>query len=253
MSTGGPQVRKAVIAGNWKRHMTCAEARAFATVFRPLVAELPADREVILAPPFTAIATLSEALSGAGVAIASQNVHWEEKGAYTGMISAPMLLEHGVTHAIVGHSEPRKYYSETDEQINLRARSAQAHDLIPILCVGESLDQREARETERVIHRQVEQGLEGLDPLRVIVAYEPIWAIGTGKTCAAEEANRICGLIRGWVGNPDVIVQYGGSVNPATIDELMAQSDIDGVLVGGASLEPESFARIANYQVPVAA
>jgi triosephosphate isomerase len=234
-------------------HMTCAEARAFATVFRPLVAELPADREVILAPPFTAIATLSEALSGAGVAIASQNVHWEEKGAYTGMISAPMLLEHGVTHAIVGHSEPRKYYSETDEQINLRARSAQAHDLIPILCVGESLDQREARETERVIHRQVEQGLEGLDPLRVIVAYEPIWAIGTGKTCAAEEANRICGLIRGWVGNPDVIVQYGGSVNPATIDELMAQSDIDGVLVGGASLEPESFARIANYQVPVAA
>jgi triosephosphate isomerase len=246
-------VRKAVIAGNWKMHMTCAEARAFATVFRPLVAELPADREVILAPPFTAIATLSEALSGAGVAIASQNVHWEEKGAYTGMISAPMLLEHGVTHAIVGHSEPRKYYSETDEQINLRARSAQAHDLIPILCVGESLDQREARETERVIHRQVEQGLEGLDPLRVIVAYEPIWAIGTGKTCAAEEANRICGLIRGWVGNPDVIVQYGGSVNPATIDELMAQSDIDGVLVGGASLEPESFARIANYQVPVAA
>jgi triosephosphate isomerase len=253
MSTGGPQVRKAVIAGNWKMHMTCAEARAFATVFRPLVAELPADREVILAPPFTAIATLSEALSGAGVAIASQNVHWEEKGAYTGMISAPMLLEHGVTHAIVGHSEPRKYYSETDEQINLRARSAQAHDLIPILCVGESLDQREARETERVIHRQVEQGLEGLDPLRVIVAYEPIWAIGTGKTCAAEEANRVCGLIRGWVGNPDVIVQYGGSVNPATIDELMAQSDIDGVLVGGASLEPESFARIANYQVPVAA
>ena len=246
-------MRKAVIAGNWKMHMTCAEARAFATVFRPLVAELPADREVILAPPFTAIATLSEALSGAGVAIASQNVHWEEKGAFTGMISAPMLLEHGVSHAIVGHSEPRKYYSETDEQINLRARSAQAHDLIPILCVGESLDQREARETERVIHRQVEQGLEGLDPLRVIVAYEPIWAIGTGKTCAAEEANRICGLIRGWVGNPDVIVQYGGSVNPATIDELMAQSDIDGVLVGGASLEPESFARIANYQVPVAA
>lgn len=160
-------------------------------------------------------------------------MHWEEKGAYTGMISAPMLLEHGVTHAIVGHSEPRKYYSETDEQINLRARSAQEHGLIPILCVGESLDQREARETERVIHRQVEQGLEGLDPLRVIVAYEPIWAIGTGKTCASLEANRICGLIRGWVGNPDVVVQYGGSVNPGTIDELMAQSDIDGVLVGG--------------------
>jgi triosephosphate isomerase len=119
--------------------------------------------------------------------------------------------------------------------------------------VGESLDQREALETERVIHRQIEQGLECVDPLRVIVAYEPIWAIGTGKTCAAEEANRICSLIRGWVGNPDVIVQYGGSVNPATIDGLMAQSDIDGVLVGGASLDPVSFARIADYQVPVAA
>jgi triosephosphate isomerase len=164
-----------------------------------------------------------------------------------------MLVEHGVSHAIVGHSEPRKYYSETDEQINLRARTAQKHGLIPILCVGESLDQREARETERVIHRQVEQGLEGIDPTRLVVAYEPIWAIGTGKTCAAAEANRICGLIRGWVGNDNVIVQYGGSVNPATIDELMVQSDIDGVLVGGASLDPVSFARIASYQLPVAA
>ena len=246
-------MRKTVIAGNWKMHMTSAEARAFADAFLPLVAALPADREVVIAPPVTAIPTLTEALRGSRVAVSAQNVHWEEKGAFTGMISAPMLLEHGVSHAIVGHSEPRKYYSETDEQINLRARSAQAHDLIPILCVGESLDQREARETERVIHRQVEQGLEGIDPTRLIVAYEPIWAIGTGKTCAAEEANRICALIRGWVGNPDVIVQYGGSVNPATIDELMAQSDIDGVLVGGASLDPVGFARIADYQVPVAA
>jgi len=246
-------VRRTVIAGNWKMHMTCVETQAFTDAFLPLVANLPRDREVILAPPFTAIATLGQALAGSGLSIAAQNVHWEEKGAYTGMISAPMLLEHGVTHAIVGHSEPRKYYSETDEQINLRARSAQAHGLIPILCVGESLDQREARETERVIHRQVEQGLEGLDPLRVIVAYEPIWAIGTGKTCASVEANRICGLIRGWAGNPDVVIQYGGSVNPGTIDELMAQSDIDGVLVGGASLDPVSFARIADYQVPVAA
>ena len=246
-------MRKAVIAGNWKMHMTCAEAQAFADAFRTLVADLPADREVVIAPPFTAIPTLAQALAGTPVAISSQNVHWEEKGAYTGMVSAPMLLEHGVRYAIVGHSEPRKYYSESDEQINLRARSAQAHDLIPILCVGETLDQREARETERVIHRQVEQGLEGIDPTRLVVAYEPIWAIGTGKTCAAAEANRICGLIRGWVGNDSVIVQYGGSVNPATIDELMVQSDIDGVLVGGASLDPVSFARIASYQLPVAA
>jgi len=251
-------------------HMTCAETRDFAAVFRPLIADLPSNRQVVLAPPFTSIPTLCRHLEGAGVAIAGQNVHWEESGAYTGMISAPMLIEHGVSHAIVGHSEPRKYYSETDEQINLRARTAQRTGLIPILCVGESLDQREARETERVIHRQIEQGLEGVDPLRVIVAYEPIWAIGTGKTCAAEEANRICGLIRGWVGHPEVVVQYricglirgwvghpevvvqyGGSVTPETIDLLMEQSEIDGVLVGGASLKPESFARIVNYE-PVA-
>ena len=231
-------------------HMTCAETRTFAAAFRPLIADLPADRQIVIAPPFTAIPTLCRHLEGAGVEIAGQNVHWEEKGAYTGMVSAPMLLEHGVSHAIVGHSEPRKYYSETDEQINLRARTAQRHGLIPILCVGESLDQREAGETERVIHRQIEQGLEDVDPTHLIVAYEPIWAIGTGMTCAADEANRICGLIRGWVGNPNVTVQYGGSVNAATIDGLMAQSEIDGVLVGGASLDPVGFGRIANYQVP---
>ena len=234
-------------------HMTCAEAQAFADAFKPLVANLPAGRSVVLAPPFTAIATLSAALQGSGVHISAQNIHWQEKGAFTGMISAPMLLEHGVTHAIVGHSEPRKYYSETDEQINLRARSAQKHGIIPILCVGESDSQREAGEAERVIRRQVEQGVDGLDPARLIVAYEPIWAIGTGKTCEASEANRICGLIRQWVGYPEVVIQYGGSVNPGTIDQLMAQSDIDGVLVGGASLDPEGFARIANFQVPVAA
>jgi len=163
-----------------------------------------------------------------------------------------MLLEHGVTHAIVGHSEPRKYYSETDEQINLRARSAQKHGIIPILCVGESDSQREAGEAEKVIRRQVQQGVDGLDPARLIVAYEPIWAIGTGKTCEAAEANRICGLVREWVGYPEVVIQYGGSVNPGNIDQLMAQSDIDGVLVGGASLDPEGFARIANYQTPAA-
>jgi triosephosphate isomerase len=232
-------------------HMTCAEAQTFADTFRPLLADLPDDRQVVLAPPFTATASLSTALAGSGVKLSAQNIHWQEKGAFTGMISAPMLLEHGVTHAIVGHSEPRKYYSETDEQINLRARSAQKHGITPILCVGESDSQREAGEAERVIRRQVEQGVDGLDPARLIVAYEPIWAIGTGKTCEAVEANRLCGLIREWVGYPDVVVQYGGSVNPSTIDLLMAQPEIDGVLVGGASLDPEGFARIANYQVPV--
>lgn len=233
--------------------MTCAEARAYAASFLPLLGELPGDREVVLAPPFTAIAALSEALAGSAVRIASQNVHWDDVGAYTGMISAPMLLEHGVSHTIVGHSEPRKYYSETDEQINLRARTAQKSGMIPILCVGESDSQREAGEAERVIRRQVDQGLEGLDPTQLVVAYEPIWAIGTGKTCGAEEANRLCGLIRGWVGYDGVIIQYGGSVKAENIDLLMAQPDIDGVLVGGASLDPAGFARIARYQVPVAA
>lgn len=244
---------KSVIAGNWKMHMTCAEAQAFASAFLPLVASLPSDRQVLLAPPFTAIATLAQALAGSGIELGGQNVHWDQSGAYTGMISAAMLQEHGVTHAIVGHSEPRKYYSETDEQINLRARTAQKAGLIPILCVGESDSQREGGEAERVIRRQVEQGIDGLDPALLVVAYEPIWAIGTGKTCGAAEANRICGLIRSWVGYADVVVQYGGSVKADNIDQLMAQSDINGVLVGGASLDPVGFARIANYQVPVAA
>ena len=244
---------KSVIAGNWKMHMTCAEAQAFASAFLPLVASLPSDRQVLLAPPFTAIATLAQALAGSGIQLGGQNVHWDRSGAYTGMISAAMLQEHGVTHAIVGHSEPRKYYSETDEQINLRARTAQKAGLVPILCVGESDSQREGGEAERVILRQVEQGIDGLDPALLVVAYEPIWAIGTGKTCGAAEANRICGLIRSWVGYADVVVQYGGSVKADNIDLLMDQSDINGVLVGGASLDPVGFARIANYQVPVAA
>ena len=163
-----------------------------------------------------------------------------------------MLQEFGVKYTIVGHSEPRKYFSESDEQINHRARASQAAGLIPILCVGESDSQREAGETERVIRRQVEQGMDGIDPSKLVVAYEPIWAIGTGKTCASDEANRVCGLIRNWVGYPDLTIQYGGSVKPGNIDELMAQSDIDGVLVGGASLDPVGFARIANYEVAAA-
>ena len=159
-----------------------------------------------------------------------------------------MLIEHQVKYAIVGHSEPRKYFSESDEQINKRAISAQLNGLTPIVCVGESLEQRERGEAERVITRQVEQGLEGTNPANLIVAYEPIWAIGTGKTCEAMEANKICKLIRNLVGFEDITIQYGGSVKPDNIDEIMSMHDIDGVLVGGASLDPVSFARIANYR-----
>ena len=216
--------------------------------FLPLVESTPNDRHVVIAPPFTALSTLSQEVSSTKVELSSQNVHWEDLGAFTAEVSPTMLLEHKVEYAIVGHSEPRKYFSESDEQINRRAISAQAHGLIPIVCVGESDAQRERGEAERVIRRQVEQGLEGTDPEKLVVAYEPIWAIGTGKTCEAAEANRICGLIRSWVGESELIIQYGGSVKPENIDEIMSMSDIDGVLVGGASLEPKNFARIANYQ-----
>jgi|TARA_B100000959_G_scaffold41862_1_gene42032 triosephosphate isomerase len=242
-------VRKPVIAGNWKMYMTCAQAQEYTAVFLPLIEATPDDRHLVIAPPFTAISTMAEAIRGSRLRLSSQNVHWEDEGAFTAEVSPIMLIEHQVQYAIVGHSEPRKYFSESDEQINRRARSAQAHGLIPIVCVGESDEQRERGEAERVIRRQVEQGLEGTDPDRLVVAYEPIWAIGTGKTCQSTEANRICGLIRGWVGSSELIIQYGGSVKPGNIDELMAMSDIDGVLVGGASLDPESFARIANYQI----
>ena len=173
-------MRKPVIAGNWKMHMTCAQARAWMGTFLPLIAELPDDRHLVVAPPFTAISTLAELSHGTRLELSSQNVHWEGEGAYTAEISPSMLKEHNVEYAIVGHSEPRKYFSESDEQINHRARSAQTNGLIPIVCVGESDEQRSRGEAERVIRRQVEQGLEGLDPSQLVVAYEPIWAIGTG-------------------------------------------------------------------------
>ncbi|WP_320677582.1 triose-phosphate isomerase [Prochlorococcus sp. MIT 1300] len=242
-------MRKAVIAGNWKMHMTCAEANEYMAIFLPLVAQMEKDRSLVIAPPFTAISSVAQITQSSAVQLASQNVHWEDKGAFTAEVSPVMLLEHDVRYAIVGHSEPRKYFSESDEQINRRAKSAQTHGLIPIVCVGETDIQRDRGEAERVIRRQVEQGLEDLDSESLIVAYEPIWAIGTGKTCESSEANRICGLIRKWIGKSDVIIQYGGSVKPENIDELMGMNDIDGVLVGGASLDPRNFARIVNYKV----
>ncbi len=240
---------KTVIAGTWKMHMTCAQAKEYLDVYLPLVETSPDDRKLVIATPFTAISTLAEALKGSSVNLSSQNVHWEDKGAFTAEISPKMLLEHNVRYAIVGHSEPRKYFSESDEQINLRARSAQANGMTPIVCVGETIEQRERGEAERVIKRQVDQGLEQTDIKNLVIAYEPIWAIGTGKTCESKEANRICSLIRQWVNSSELIVQYGGSVKPENIDELMSMSDIDGVLVGGASLDPISFARISNYKL----
>jgi len=180
--------------------------------------------------------------------VGAQNVHWESSGAYTGEISGEMLTEIGVRYVIVGHSERREYFGDTDETVNLRLKAAQAAGLTPILCVGETKQQRDAGETETHVVNQIQQGLTGIDQSKLIIAYEPIWAIGSGDTCASEEANRVCWLIRSQLANKDVPIQYGGSVKPGNVDEIMAQPEIDGALVGGASLEADNFARIVNYK-----
>nr|WP_228014617.1 triose-phosphate isomerase [Fortiea sp. LEGE XX443] len=241
-------VRKIVIAGNWKMFKIQAETQDFLRGFLPHLDETPSEREVLLCPPFTDLSILSKSLHGSRVQLGAQNVHWEESGAYTGEIAPPMLTEIGVRYVIVGHSERRQYFGETDATVNLRLKAAQKYGLTPVFCVGETKQQRDAGETESLITTQLEKGLVDVDQDNLVIAYEPIWAIGTGDTCEAKEANRVIGLIRSQLKNPNVSIQYGGSVKPNNIDEIMAQPEIDGVLVGGASLEPESFARIVNYQ-----
>lgn len=241
-------MRKIVIAGNWKMFKTQVETQEFLQGFMPLLSETPEDREVVLCAPFTDLGTLSRNLHGSRIKVGAQNVHWEETGAFTGEISAPMLTEIGVRYVVIGHSERRQYFGETDETVNLRLKAAQSHGLTPILCVGESKAQRDAGETEKIISQQLDQDLVDIDQANLVIAYEPIWAIGTGDTCKSGEANRVIGLIRDQLTNKNVPIQYGGSVKPENVDEIMAQPEIDGALVGGASLEPESFARIVNYQ-----
>jgi triosephosphate isomerase len=240
-------VPKIIIAGNWKMHKTQAEASEFLQGFKSHLEETPDDREIVLCVPFTALGILSQTLHGGRIRLGAQNVHWEESGAYTGEISATMLTEFGVHYVVIGHSERRQYFGETDETANLRVISAQQQGLIPILCVGESKAQRDAGEAETVIVNQVKRGLVNVDQSNLVIAYEPIWAIGTGDTCEATEANRVIGLIRDQLSDRSVTIQYGGSVKPDNIDEIMAQSEIDGALVGGASLDPTGFARIINY------
>ncbi|MDB9436861.1 triose-phosphate isomerase [Dolichospermum lemmermannii CS-548] len=241
-------MRKIVIAGNWKMFKTQAESAEFLSGFLPHLEETPLEREVVLCPPFTDLSLLSKSLHGSRVNLGAQNVHWEEHGAYTGEIAAPMLTEIGVRFVIVGHSERRQFFGETDVTVNLRLKAAQKHGLTPILCVGETKQQRDAGETESIISNQLKKDLVDIDQTHLIIAYEPIWAIGTGDTCESKEANRVIGLIRSQLTNPLVPIQYGGSVNPNNIDEIMAQPEIDGALVGGASLKADSFARIVNYQ-----
>jgi triosephosphate isomerase (TIM) len=242
-------VRKIVIAGNWKMYKTRAESLEFLQGFMSCLTETPEEREVVLCVPFTSLAVLSKNLHGSRIRLGAQNVHWQESGAFTGEISGPMLSELGVRYVIVGHSERRQYFGETDETVNLRLKAAQKYDLIPILCVGETKQQRDAGETEAHIFSQLEKDLVGVDQQKLVIAYEPIWAIGTGDTCETKEANRVIGLIRSKLTNPDVPIQYGGSVKPENIDEVMVMPEIDGVLVGGASLEASSFDRIVNYKL----
>ena len=241
-------MRKIAIAGNWKMYKTQAEALEFLQEFLPYLDQTPQEREVILCASFTTLTALSKNLHGSRVRVGAQNLHWEASGAYTGEISGPMLIELGVRYVIVGHSERRQYFGETDVTVNLRLKAAQANGLIPILCVGETKQQRDAGETESHIFQQLEQDLAGINQQHLIIAYEPIWAIGTGDTCEAREANRVIGLIRTQLSNPNLTIQYGGSVKSDNIDEIMAQPEIDGALVGGASLQGDSFARIVNYQ-----
>jgi len=241
-------MRRTVIAGNWKMHKTQAESLEFLQTFLPELENTAEDREVILCAPFTDLGVMSKNLHGTRVRLGSQNVHWEESGAFTGEVSPPMLTEVGVTYAIVGHSERRQYFGETEETVNLRARAAQQAGLTPILCIGETKQQRDAGETELVIKNQLKADLEQVDLSQLVIAYEPIWAIGTGETCDAKEANRVIGLIRSQLSNGDLPIQYGGSVKTGNIDEIMAQPEIDGVLVGGASLDPKGLAQMVNYQ-----
>ncbi len=230
-------------------HKTQAEASDFVQQLMPQITEVPDDREMVLCAPFTDLAILTDKLRGSAVKVGAQNIHWENSGAYTGEISGAMLSELGIRYVVVGHSERRQYFGETDETVNARLKAAQLAGITPILCVGETKEQRDANQAEAIITRQIEKALIGVNQFNLVIAYEPIWAIGTGDTCASDEANRVIKLIRQQLENKEVSIQYGGSVKPANVDEIMAQSDIDGALVGGASLEADSFARLANYKV----
>ncbi len=246
-------MRKPIIAGNWKMNKTAAEGVALVESLKPLVAD--ANCDVVVCVPFTDIPAVSAAVKGSNIHVGAQNVHFAEKGAYTGEISAEMLKEFGVEYVIIGHSERRQYFGETDETVNKRMLAALAAGLTPIVCVGESLEERETGKTESVLAVQIEEGLKGLDDVsKIVIAYEPVWAIGTGRTATAEQANETIAFIRkkcAEVFCPNcaqkVRIQYGGSMNAKNCKELMAMPEIDGGLIGGASLKADDFSVIVNY------
>ena len=251
-----PNNRKPVIAGNWKMYKTIAETVEFFTQIKPLVADAK-HCEMVIAPPFTALGRAAELGEGMGIAISAQNLHWENEGAWTGEVSAAMIRDAGCRFTLIGHSERRQFFGETDRGVNRKIRAALAAGLETIVCVGELLAEREAAQTEKVLEKQLTGGLDGLteqDFSRIIIAYEPVWAIGTGRTATpeiAQEAHRFIRLRLGQLIPPGaaerVRILYGGSVKPDNIGGLMAQPDIDGALVGGASLQAKSFAAIVHF------
>ena len=247
-------MRVPFIAGNWKMFKTKADAAAFAEEFKGLYQGT--DVRAAICAPFTDLETLVEAFRGTGIGVGAQNVHFADEGAYTGEISVAMLKEIGVDYCIVGHSERRQYFAETDETVNLKLKKLLAGSIRPIMCVGESLEQRDAGELFDVVQRQLTEGLAGIpaeDMKRVVIAYEPIWAIGTGRTATAAQAQEVCGHIRsvleelhGEETARSVSILYGGSMNAKNAAELLAMEDIDGGLIGGASLKPADFALIVE-------
>lgn len=261
--------RKPIIAGNWKMNLLQADAKALYEGIKSFVDNYSATQlpTVVIAPVFTSLNQVAEipcscGCEGSKLYVAGQNCHWENSGAFTGEISVEMLKDAGCSFVIIGHSERRQYFSETDEMINKKAKAILAGGLIPIICCGETLEQREAGVTDSHIASQIRAALEGIsseDVAKSVIAYEPIWAIGTGKSCDAEEANRVIKMIRGVVSEvagsqaaDSIRILYGGSVKPSTIEEQMAKSDIDGALIGGASLKADSFNEIIEKTMKIA-
>ena len=248
-------MRTPIIAGNWKMNMTPAEAERLVVELIPLVKD--AACEVVVCPPYVDLALVGKLLVGTNIKLGAQNIHWAPKGAFTGEISADMLLAMGVSHAIVGHSERRQYFGETDETVNKRAKAALDANITPIICVGETLEQREGGVTDTIVSKQTVAALAGFsaeEVVRSVVAYEPIWAIGTGKTATNEDANTTIKVIRDAIAGvygqkvTDVVrIQYGGSMNAKNATELMAMPEIDGGLIGGASLKSEDFSKVVHF------
>ena len=248
-------MKRPIIAGNWKMNNTNAGTKALLTELAPLVKD--AKCEVVVCVPFTDIDTARKAIRGTKIKLGAQNVHWAPKGAFTGEISAEMLKELKVEYVIIGHSERRQYFGETDASVNARLKAAVGAGLKAIVCVGETLEEREAGKTNEVVTRQINGAFEGLEKIAlksIVVAYEPVWAIGTGKTATAEDANDTIAVIRkairklyGRTAANAMRIQYGGSMNPKNASELMAMPEIDGGLIGGASLKAEDFAKVVNY------